>query len=140
MKNGFNILICLLLLSAGNCLAQAISDEDPIDREYNSCILKDSSSANICACAYFAYGKWEGEMDNAYKKLNRILKKDSDKAALKQSQTAWKAYRDAEFSSYDHMFNRPGGNWCGIRQDNRIEVVRARAIQLRGYLEALKQK
>lgn|GEM_PF-858248 len=137
MKHYFIILVSVLTVCCSRSHAQEVK-QDPIDQEYYAAILKDTSVASIGACSFTAYKKWEKEMNNAYDKLNRMLKKDKDKQALRQSQTAWKAYRDAEFTSYDHMFNRPGSKWCFSRQDGRVDVVRARALQLRSYIEALK--
>ena len=132
------LILCLSVFSTA-IYAQA-AKQDPIDVAYKTCLATDTSSANIDACAFVAYGKWDKEMESAYKKLLRVLKKETDKTALKQSQTAWAAYRDASFKSYDNMFNRPGCKWCLLRHDDRIEVVRARTLQLRNYIEALKKK
>ena len=79
-------------------------------------------------------------MNEAYKKLLKELKKEKDKTALKQAQTTWLAYRDATFRSYDMMFDIPGGNWCRLRHDDRIDIVRTRALQLQNYYEVLKTK
>jgi len=136
MKRYLFILLALTL--PATCTFAQEQKEDPIDAAYNACVAKDTSVASISTCAFTAYKKWEKEMNNAYDKLNRTLKKDKDKLALKQSQNAWMAYRDAEFTAYDHMFNHPGCKWCYSRQNGRVEIVRARALQLRGYLEALK--
>ena len=133
-----SLLLLPFLLLAINVSAQTVK-EDAIDIAYRDCLLKDTSSGNIDACAFIAYGKWNKELDNAYNKLMKSLKKAKDKAALKQSQIAWKAYRDAEFTSYNNMFNCPGNKWCRRRQDGRIDIVRARVLQLRGYAESMKK-
>jgi len=142
MTNKFRHLFLILLLTAGSeSRAQTVRTErkeDRIDIEYNECLNKDSSSANICNCAFVAYDKWNKEMDNAYKKILKNLKKEKDKNALKQAQAAWVVFKDAEFKAYDFMFNIPGPNWCSLRQDGRIDVVRARTLQLRSYAESFK--
>jgi len=127
-----------ILFFSFSCSAQE-EKKDEIDITYQACLAKDSSTANISACAFVAYGKWNKEMDNTYKKLLKSLKKEKDRAALKQSQAAWVMYRDAEFKSYDNMFNLPGSKYCLIRQDGRINIVRARTQQLREYAEDLKK-
>jgi uncharacterized protein YecT (DUF1311 family) len=128
-------LICLLF--TGVASAQ-IKKDHAIDREFSKCISKDTSVATICNCAFIAIDKWNKEMDKTYDKLLKALKKEEEKAALKESQTAWKAFRDAEFKSYDYMFNIQGRKWCNIRQDGRVDMVRTRALQLQSYLDALK--
>ena len=136
----FRILTCSITLLLLAIKADAQSEkEDAIDLAYRNCLLKDTSSGNIDGCAFIAYGNWNKELDKAYDRLLKELKKSKDKAALKQSQTAWKAYRDAEFTSYDNMFNCPGNKYCLMRQNGRIDIVRSRALQLRGYYEALKK-
>ncbi len=133
------IAVCTLLAVFFTLSATAQTEkDDPIDVTYHSCVAKDSSVGNIEACAFVAYGKWNKEMENAANKLTKEFKKPNEKAAFKQSQLAWKAYRDAEFKSYDNMFNCPGGKYCLLRQNGRIDVVRTRTQQLRAYIESLK--
>ena len=138
MNPGKILFIPFFLVAAINCRAQT-AKEDRIDAEYHKCLLKDTSYATLCNCSFEAFGKWDKEMDKTYKKLLNTLKKDKDKTALKQSQKAWLAYKDAEFNNYNNMFNQPGNKWSILRQDGRVEIVRARTLQLRNYLEALKK-
>ena len=136
---GISATIFLLFITS-LCGAQTAKEND-IDKEYNKCIARDTSTGNIGNCAFTAYGKWNKEMDDAYKKLLDMMKKnDSAKIALRKSQEAWVAYRDAEFSSYDRMFNYSGCKWCLIRHDDRIGLVRARALLLQNYIESFKKK
>ncbi len=132
-------LLFLLLCSLSTAAYAQSAKEDAIDIAFRECVSKDTSSGNINTCAFAAYGKWNKEMDKTYGKLMKALKKTKDKAAMKQSQTAWKAYRDAEFTSYNNMFNYPGSKWCMMRQAGRIDIVRARVLQLNGYLEGMKK-
>lgn len=130
--------IIFLLLMAVPCLAQTERQETN-DLEYRGCLAKDSSAANINLCAFTAYAKWDKEMNKAYKKLLNTLSKPEDKAAVKQSQSAWIAYKNAEFKSYDCMFNHPGNQWCLLRQNSRIGMVRARTVLLYNHLDVMKQ-
>jgi uncharacterized protein YecT (DUF1311 family) len=137
-----NLKTCLyLLLFASFCLSAHAQDKQyPIDREYQDCLAKDTSAGNLYTCAFEAYAAWDRMMDKEYKKLLRNLRSDKDRNAMKQAQTAWIAYRDAEFKSYDNMFNRPGANWIRMRAEGRIDVVRARALQLADYNTNLNKK
>ena len=112
---------------------------EAIDEEYTKCLAKDTSCGNIETCAFVAYGKWNKEMESSYNKVLKSLKKSKDLAPFKQSQTAWKAFRDAEFKSFDNMFNLPGSKWCLERRNARLEIVRARTLQLRSYLASFKK-
>ena len=136
----FLFLFTLFTLhAAAQSEKREIKKESETDKAYDACIEIDTSYANICNCAFVAYGKWNGEMEDTYKRLLRNLKEEKDKTALRESQTAWIAFRDAQFASFDNMFNHPGSKWCTIRQDGRIDIVRARAQQLEQYDDDLKK-
>jgi len=138
MKHYKAISFLVFLFAVVHCSAQTIK-EDHIDEEYHKCLLKDTGYVTICDCAFVAYEKWEKEMNNTYDKLLKTLKKEKEKTALKQSQNAWATYKEAEFTTYNYIFNIPGNKWCSIRQDGRIDIVRSRTLQLRNYLESLKK-
>ena len=138
MKHIIVFFSLLPLLHFAFPAAAQTEKEDAIDINYHQCLAKDTSVGNIDACAFIAYGNWNKEMDNAYNKLLKELKKPKDKAAFKQSQVSWKAFRDAEFTSYNNIFNYPGSAFCLLRQNGRIDIVRARTLQLRAYQESLK--
>ena len=134
-------LLALIILCGTITRASAqTAKEDPIDVAYKACLLKDTSCANIGDCAFVAYGKWDKEMQHAFSKLLAVTKKEKDQAALKASQKAWEAYRDATFHAYDNMFNLPGNKFCLARHTDRIEMVRDRTMQLRNYIETFKKK
>ena len=132
--------IALALVFVTNlCSAQTRKEED-IDIDYKKCILNDSTCVTVSDCAFTAFGRWEKEMNKVYDKLLHELKKQDDKKALKAAQSAWLAYRQATFASYDMMFNIPGDKWCRLRHEDRIDIVRTRTLQLRAYYEILKKK
>ena len=114
--------------------------ENDIDKEYLACVANDTACPNVSDCAFRAYDRWNKEMEDAYKKLLHELKKEDEKEALKQAQDAWLNYRDYTFKSYDMMFDIPGNKWCRLRHDDRIDIVRTRALQLQNYFEVLKKK
>jgi uncharacterized protein YecT (DUF1311 family) len=127
----------LLLLAATLQSAGQTKKQDRIDEEYEQCLRKDTSYTGVSNCSFEAYGKWNKEMTKTYNKLISKLKTEKNKAAMKQSQKAWLTYRDAEFNSYNYMFNQPGNKWDILRQQGRIEIVRERTLQLRDYLESI---
>ena len=137
MRNfrGFLWICVFLFLAHGVSYGQS-KQGNIIDVTYTECVEKDTSVGNICTCAFDAYAKWDKLMDREYKKLLKSLRLDKDKTALKQAQNAWIAYRDNEFKSYDNIFNHPGNKWCLLRANGRIDIVRARALQLQAYNNA----
>ncbi len=133
------ILIFISIISV-HSHAQTFDKREPIDQFYEDCLRKDTSAANIRNCAYEAYGKWDKELDKYYSRLVKELKNPKDKNAFIQSQKAWLAYRDAEFNSYDNIFNKPGENWTFVRANDRVNIVKARTLQLREYYQILTAK
>ena len=139
MINSKMFLLLSLLLITIHCTAQT-TEKDPIDVDYENCIGKDTSGSTISNCVYIAYGKWQSELDKYYDRIMKKLVKPKDKSSFKQAENAWLAYRSAEFSAYDNMFNKPGGNWYVLRLNSRVNVIRERVQQLRDYYEALDEK
>ena len=131
--------VFIFSLFFGIQIAKAQTD-NPIDINYQEGLAKDTSTCNIYTCAFEAYAKWDKAMDKEYNRLLKTLKTDKDKAALKQAQNTWTAYRDNEFKVYDNIFNHPGNNWVLLRANGRIDVVRARALQLKSFNEAFDKK
>ena len=133
-------LLGLFHLIATDSYAQLFDKKEPLDVSYEDCLLKDTSNTNICNCAYETYGKWDKELEKAYNKLLKELKLPKDQNAFIESQKSWKAYRDAEFQSYDNMFNKTGSKWTFERANDRINIVKARTLQLREYYQILTSK
>jgi len=140
------LLLVICIACSSHSVAQLSTENDidkkenTIDVEYRNCVAKDTACPNISDCAFRAYDRWNKEMEDTYKDLLHELKKEDEKEALKQSQDAWLAYRDYTFKSYDLMFDLPGNKWCRLRHDDRILIVRSRALQLKNYFEVLKKK
>ena len=77
-------------------------------------------------------------MNKAFNGVLKSLKLSKDKTAFKHAQSAWLAFRDAEYKSFDNMFNNASYQWCKMRADSRITIVKTRAIQLNNYYDSLK--
>ncbi len=120
------------------CHAQTIKQED-IDIDYNKCVSKDTACPNVSDCAFKTYAAWEKQMSESYDRIMKELKEEH-KVILRESQTAWLAYKDATFHVYDEIYNRPGDFWCRMRHEGRIDVLRKRTQQLRKYFEDLRHK
>jgi uncharacterized protein YecT (DUF1311 family) len=129
------VLLLLFLAFSGNAQTRK---EDQIDEEYHKCLMNDTSYAVLADCSFKAFEQWDKELNKAYGKLLEKIKKEKDREAMKESQAAWIAYKDAEFKAYNFVFNLPGNEMSIMREEGRIEVVRERTLQLRAYIEALK--
>ncbi len=134
------ILSAFYFITPFCCQAQSFDKKDPIDKSYEECLQKDTSAINLSNCAYEAYSQWDRELNKSYNKLVKELVIPKDKAAFLQSQKAWLAYRDAEFHLYDNMLNKPGEKWTFERANDRVNLVKHRVLQLRGYYQILSSK
>ncbi len=111
----------------------------PIDKILASCIDKDSSTAGMTNCTYVAYDMWDKELNKYYNELMRQLP-SKDKQVLKAAQKEWIEYRDKEFRLIDQIYARLKGTmYIPMRVNNRLGIVKQRALQLKAYSDSLKK-
>jgi uncharacterized protein YecT (DUF1311 family) len=79
-------------------------------------------------------------MNVAYQKLKKVMSKE-EWVALEASQKAWLAFRDKEFAAQVEIFNRMEGSmWRPVAENERMELVKSRALTLRGYLSTISKR
>lgn len=132
------LLLLFILLSAPVVSAQAQTTH-PIDQALDACIEKDGSTAGMIRCTDKAYVAWDRQLNKNYTDLTRRLK-PSQQATLKTAQLEWLKYRDADFKLIDSVYaTLQGTMYLPMRIAERLEVVKKRALDLRGYLELLEE-
>ncbi|MGN6568893.1 MAG: lysozyme inhibitor LprI family protein [Flavipsychrobacter sp.] len=134
------LLLGLIILFSFKSATHAQTTIDPIDKAYANCKQAHNTPAGMANCAFDAYKSWNNELNKYYNRTLKLLRKQGDISSLKNAQKAWTAFRDAEFTAYNNMFNKSGDRWTAIRAENRIALVRARALQLRNYYDSLQVK
>ncbi len=108
---------------------------DPIDKQEADCLNTASSTAAMIACADAAYAAWDKELNNVYSELMKTLPPTS-KQLLKDSQLEWIKYRDKEFKMLADIYSHVQGSmYLPVCVDEHAKLVKARVIQLRGYLD-----
>ena len=113
------------------------TSSDPIDVAEQLAIEKDSSTVGMRNASNAAREKWDAEMNASYKRLMAKLS-PSQAAALRKSQRAWIAFRDAEFASISAITASQEGTINQlIATGDGEELVKTRALQLRGYEASL---
>lgn len=86
-------------------------------------------------CVMAAADAWDGALNDAYRAA--MGERDAaGKAALREAQRAWLAYRDgdAAFRGQDFQFGVDGTIKQLELDEAGLSVVRARAMLLRGYI------
>jgi uncharacterized protein YecT (DUF1311 family) len=127
------LVATLLVLATAAAHAEEKEPPHPIDAAYSACIEKDPSTAGMMACAAEAEKAWDGELNAGYRELVGALKGKSLEA-LKQAQRAWVAQRDKEHALHEGIHEQLQGTmWGPVMADQRVTLVKNRALQLRAY-------
>jgi uncharacterized protein YecT (DUF1311 family) len=133
MRKIFLTLVSVLIL-ATIAVAQE-QTQHPIDKALEACIDKNGSTAGMVECTDKAYAAWDKELNKNYAELMRALK-PAPREALKQAQLEWIKYRDLNFKLIDSIYDTMQGTmYIPMRIDARMEVVKKRALELKGYLD-----
>ena len=120
----------------------AFADETkhPIDIWLEKALARDSSTAGTRQATNKAREMWDAEMNKRYRRLMSALK-PRQRAALRKSQQAWLAFRDAEFAANGTIISsKQGTMWPMLSDDRMMILVKERALHLQGYAEALNDR
>jgi uncharacterized protein YecT (DUF1311 family) len=134
-----SLILSFVLFSGVASAEEGPKKDHPIDRTLELCLQKDFTTAGMVECIGRAYEMWDRELNRAYKALDRQLDAKG-KASLKKAQLAWLKYRDTEFELIDSIYSKLQGTaYIPARASNRLNIVRARALELNQYLELIQQ-
>jgi len=129
MRLAFVLLASLLLCQQ----VDAAAVELPNDELTASCIDANSTTAGMIQCSYEEYERWDQALNAAYKALLAGIT-SPEKQAFRVAQRQWIMFRDAEFKAIDAIYSRMQGTmYLPMRVAERVELVKARALQLNGY-------
>lgn len=130
----FALLSVLVLTTVSIAQEQT---QHPIDKAVEACIDKNPSTAGMVACTDKGYAAWDKELNKNYVELMRTLK-PGQKEALRLGQLEWIKYRDLDFKLIDSIYDTMQGTmYIPMRIDARMEVIKKRALQLKGYLDLI---
>ena len=128
MKIGLLVSILLVLcLSNSYLLAQSEVKIHPIDKKYEDCWSLNPANLGVRACLWEALEDWDKALNKAYKSIKYS-------PTLKASQLAWLAFRDKEFKHIEDLFNEEGSMYPNMILGAKIEIVKARVLQLEEYV------
>ena len=131
------ILALVSVLLLGTVSIAQEQTRHPIDKALEACIDKNGSTAGMVECTDKAYAAWDKELNKNYSELMRTLK-PKQKEALRLAELEWIKYRDLDFrliaSIYDTM---DGTMYIPMRIDAHMEVIKKRALQLKGFLDLI---
>ncbi|MEO8433571.1 MAG: lysozyme inhibitor LprI family protein [Pyrinomonadaceae bacterium] len=134
-----SLYILLLILFSASVVCPQEQSTHPIDKALDACIEKDGSTAGMIRCTDKAYLAWDRQLNKNYADLMRRSKAGQE-AALKAAQLQWLKYRDSEFKLIDSVYDALQGTmYLPMRISERLEIVKKRALSLRGYFELLEE-
>lgn len=144
MKNANLLFFTILLLIFNNLMAQesdAGVSKHLIDIELDECLNDENnySTHEILKCISKAEQDWDKELNRVYREL-RALSSDSEKNTLRTAQLKWIEYRDNEFEFILELYGNMQGTMFQIFHASRkMEIVKARTIELQNYLSDKKE-
>jgi uncharacterized protein YecT (DUF1311 family) len=137
MTKMFSALFSVLVIATVS-IAQE-QPQHPIDKALEACIDKNGSTAGMVQCTDKAYAAWDKELNKNYGELTRALK-PSQKESLRLAQLEWIKYRDLDFKFIDSIYDTMQGTmYIPMRIDARMEVVKKRALELKGFLDLIQE-
>ena len=128
------LALVFVLLPATVATAQE-ETKHPIDKTLEACIDKNGSTAGMVECTDKAYAAWDKELNKNYTGLMRTLK-PAQKETLKAAEFEWIKYKDLDFKLIDSLYDTMQGTmYIPMRIDARMEVIKKRALELKGFLD-----
>ncbi len=109
----------------------------PADVALEECMEADWSTHGMIACQTTALESWDRDLNTAYKALRAQLNPQQQEL-LKQAQRQWISQRDADFALIENLYGSLDGSlYRSTMVAAKVDVVRQRALSLRGLLEVL---
>ena len=117
----------------------AIEVLDPIDKIEQDCISKTADTQGINKCSQKAQELWKKDINKNLAELKEILSAE-DYKKLQLSQTSWENYIDKEYGFINSLTSYTQGTmYLNTKEGWRTEILKQRALTLRGYLNTLKK-
>ena len=117
----------------------AIEVLDPIDKIEQDCISKTADTQEMNKCSQKAQELWKKDINKNLAELKEILSAE-DYKKLQLSQTSWENYMDKEYEFINSLTSYTQGTmYLNTKEGWRTEILKQRALTLRGYLNTLKK-
>ena len=135
---GLQLLTCLVVVTSPASAQE--TKPHAIDAALAACEKKQGASTRGEAeCLSTAFESWEKDIATNYEALKKLVSAN-ELAPLEAGQKSWSDYRDQEFDFINQLFkNKRGTMYVPIRINYRIEVLKARALELETYLHRIRR-
>ncbi|GGO80046.1 hypothetical protein GCM10011348_15860 [Marinobacterium nitratireducens] len=113
-------------------------DANEVEREFDACLSQDSTTYGMERCANEFHQRWDNLLNQAYRELMTVLDEDGQQK-LRDAQRAWIKFRDSEITNMDNIYSHTQGSmYIVVYAGNVMDITKARAMQLNGYLADLR--
>jgi uncharacterized protein YecT (DUF1311 family) len=134
-----DVLLILVIVLPTFCFGEESTAKHRIDVWLQQQISKDPSTAGMRAATNQAREMWDAEMNKVYNRLMARLSPEQQNA-LRESQRAWLAFRDAEGKAVSSIIaSKDGTIWQLAATDQGMQLVRTRVLRLLSYEEDLNE-
>ena len=132
-------ILCALIVFSTMVCAQDIRVH-AIDKALAVCEKKQGAfTRGEAECLTVALESWERDVTDTYDALKKQVS-DTELKSLAAGHKNWSEYRDREFEFINELFlNKRGTMYVPRRISYRIELVKARAVELETYLRAVRR-
>jgi len=128
----------VVLFALGLSVMGQTAETHRIDIAQAKCLKTSKGTMPRAKCYSDAADAWEKDVADTFAKLLKVTEGENKKS-LEASQTAWEAYRDAEFDLIAQVYGRrKGSGYIAVRITLRSEILRTRAIRLENWLDTFK--
>ena len=115
-------------------------EKHKIDKELETCMDKNPSTAGMVECIEKAIKQWDEELNKNYKLLSGVLDREGQ-ANLKKAQLEWIKFRDAEIKMIGSVYSKKEGTmYVPMSCDSVMEITKKRALELKAYYELIIEK
>jgi uncharacterized protein YecT (DUF1311 family) len=112
----------------------------PLDLWLDGCTQRDPSTRGMNECLAQAYAGWDQELNRTYRELLSRLD-EASQDALRESQRAWIAFRDREFTLLDKLYGSMEGTmYVTMRLADRVDLIKRRTLELQSYADVLNSR
>ncbi len=118
-------------LAAPALAPPALADDDQIDADLEACLDGEMTTQGMVECFGAAYEAWDSALNEVYGTLREGLAEE-EASALRDTQRAWIAFRDAEQAFLASLLTPDRGTMMRITVNATMtDLVKARVLALR---------
>ncbi|MEH0156995.1 lysozyme inhibitor LprI family protein [Limibacter armeniacum] len=126
----------LLTLSIVLYTFTAFGQTYPIDTMIMKCKQENSSNLGVLECDMKGFELWTTEMEKNYDLLFKQMDREGQRM-LQEQQTLWRKMMEAQLEFNHYYYKNKGTSGMLIISSEKTQIVRKRALELRGHLERL---